>query len=145
MPSCLDRLAVLQPHVLTSRVPGRLHPRGGPIERLRRRRRAIRLALLRNYNLEALPSAQAREKAEDADVEDTAEDDVIESEAAAKTGTWTRLGKSMRSLRLPIGTEPHPSLHQPMACRFSSVPLPAVRPTIDVVPGSRATQTCRLW
>jgi hypothetical protein len=41
-----------------------------------------------------------REDAEDADVEDAAEDQVIESPAAAKTGTWTRLGKSMRNLGL---------------------------------------------
>jgi hypothetical protein len=41
-----------------------------------------------------------RENREDTDVEDAAEDEVIESPAAAKTGTWTRLGKSMRNLGL---------------------------------------------
>jgi hypothetical protein len=41
-----------------------------------------------------------REDAEDADVEDVTEDEVIKSSAAAKTGTWTRLGKSMRNLGL---------------------------------------------
>jgi hypothetical protein len=41
-----------------------------------------------------------RENREDTDVEDAAEDEVIESPAVAKTGTWTRLGKSMRSLGL---------------------------------------------
>jgi hypothetical protein len=43
---------------------------------------------------------ESREDAEDTDVEDAAEDEVIESSAVAKTGTWTRLGKSMRNLSL---------------------------------------------
>jgi hypothetical protein len=64
-------------------------------------------AVLNSYHFGAryrrLKHREAREKdqnAEDADVEDVTEDEVIESSAAAKTGTWSRLGKSMRNLGL---------------------------------------------
>jgi hypothetical protein len=64
-------------------------------------------AVLNSYHFGAryrrLKHRDAREKeqnAVDADVEDVTEDEVIESSAAAKTGTWTRLGKSMRNLGL---------------------------------------------
>jgi hypothetical protein len=64
-------------------------------------------AVLNSYHFGAryrrLKHRDAREKeqnAEDADVEDVTEDEVIESSAAAKAGTWSRLGKSMRNLRL---------------------------------------------
>jgi hypothetical protein len=62
-------------------------------------------AVLNSYHFGAryrrLKYRDARENGEDtedANVEDAAEDKVIKSSAAAKTGTWTRLGKSMRGL-----------------------------------------------
>jgi hypothetical protein len=64
-------------------------------------------AVLNNYHfgaryrrLKHREARKDREDAEDTDVEDAAEDEVIESSAASKTGTWSRLGKSMRNLGL---------------------------------------------